>query len=252
MNGAHLNGVISSGVIIIDKPSGWTSHDCVASVKKRLKARKVGHLGTLDPLATGMLVLVVNGATRFARFLDGGKKDYLVSMRLGSTTDTYDSEGAVLATGDTSSISDGAVISAFSGFSGRIKQVPPMYSAIKKDGVPLYRLARKGEVIEREARDVEIFSLEILRVSVPDVEFRVVCSKGTYVRSICNDAGAILGCGGHLTGLRRMGSGPFRMDGAPGPDADPEVLKAAIIPLGEALSMAGAPAEALGMAAAIG
>jgi tRNA pseudouridine55 synthase len=122
----------------------------------------------------------------------------------------------------------------------------------KKNGVPLYRLARKGEVIEREARDVEIFSLEILRILIPDVDFRVVCSKGTYVRSICNDAGALLGCGGHLTGLRRMQSGPFRVDNAPGPDADPEALKAAIIPLGEALVMAEAPAEALGMAMSIG
>lgn len=241
-----------NGVIMLDKPSGWTSHDCVASVKKRIMAGKVGHLGTLDPLATGLLVLVVNGATRFARFLDGGKKDYLVSMRLGSTTDTYDSEGAVLSTSDTSSISDEAVLMAFSRFRGAIKQVPPMYSAIKKNGVPLYRLARKGEVIEREARDVEIFSLEILRISIPDVDFRVVCSKGTYVRSICNDAGALLGCGGHLTGLRRMQSGPFRVDNAPGPDADPEALKAVIIPLGEALVMAEAPAEALCMASSIG
>lgn len=236
----------------MDKPAGWTSHDCVASVKKRINAKKVGHLGTLDPLATGLLVLVVNGATRFARFLDGGRKDYLVSMRLGAATDTYDSEGAVLSTGDTSSLTDEAVAAAFSAFSGPIKQVPPMYSAIKKGGVPLYRLARKGTVIEREARDVEIFSLDILRISLPDVDFRVVCSKGTYVRSICNDVGVVLGCGGHLSGLRRMESGPFRVDNAPGPDADPEVLKAAIIPLGAALSMAEAPAEALGMAAAIG
>lgn len=241
-----------NGVILLDKPAGWTSHDCVASVKKRIGAKKVGHLGTLDPLATGLLVLVVNGATRFARFLDGGRKAYKVSMRLGASTDTYDSEGAVVSNGDTSSITDEAVVAAFSSFSGPIKQVPPMYSAIKKGGVPLYRLARKGEVIEREARDVEIFSLEMLCISLPDVDFRVVCSKGTYVRSICNDVGGLLGCGGHLTVLRRMESGPFRVDNAPGPDAGPEVLKAAVIPLGEALSMAGAPAEALGMAAAIG
>lgn len=241
-----------NGVILLDKPAGWTSHDCVASVKKRINAKKVGHLGTLDPLATGLLVLVVNGATRFARFLDGGRKDYLVSMRLGASTDTYDSEGAVVSTGDTSTITDEAVVAAFSSFSGPIKQVPPMYSAIKKGGVPLYRLARRGEVIEREARDVEIFSLEILSISLPDVDFRVVCSKGTYVRSICNDVGGLLGCGGHLSALRRMASGPFRVDNAPGPEADPEVLKAAVIPLGAALSMAEAPAEALGMAAAIG
>lgn len=240
-----------NGVILLDKPAGWTSHDCVASVKKRIGAKKVGHLGTLDPLATGLLVLVVNGATRFSRFLDGGQKDYLVSMRLGAATDTYDSEGAVLSTGDTSYITDTAVAAAFSSFIGRIKQVPPMYSAIKKGGVPLYKLARRGEVIEREARDVEVFSLEILRISVPDLEFRVVCSKGTYVRSICDDAGVKLGCGGHLTGLRRIGSGPFRVDNGIGPDASAEALKAAIIPLGEALSMAGAPDEAQGMASAM-
>src|SRR5574340_68704 len=147
-----------TGILVADKPAGWTSHDVVARVKKALGARKVGHLGTLDPMATGVLPLVINQATKFARFLDGGKKEYLCVMTLGTETDTYDAEGSVTASADPSFLTDDAIIKALKGFAGKIRQVPPMYSSKKINGTPLYKMARKGIVIEREAREVEIFS----------------------------------------------------------------------------------------------
>jgi len=229
-----------AGVLVADKPAGWTSHDVVARVKSRLKARKVGHLGTLDPLATGVLPLVVNRATRFADRLSGGRKVYEAVMVLGVETDTYDSEGRVVERRGIDSLERAAVDAAFEGLRGRILQVPPMYSAIKKDGVPLYKLARRGRVVEREAREVEVFSLDITAFEPPCVSIRVVCTRGTYVRSLCHDAGRSLGCGAHLAGLRRTGSGPFTLSQAVGPEAPIEALKGALIPLDEALALAGA------------
>lgn len=224
-----------NGVIVADKPMGWTSHDVVAAVKKRIGARKVGHLGTLDPLATGVLPLVIDGATRASRLLEGGRKDYIAALKLGSATDTYDSEGKVLSTGDFSRIAPEEILRALSGFIGRIRQVPPMYSSIKRAGVPLYRLARRGIVVEREARDVEVFGIEALKTDIPCLEFRVVCSRGTYVRSICNDLGAILGCGAHMTALRRVASGAFTIGESVSPEAGKEALISSIIPIEEAI-----------------
>lgn len=224
-----------NGVIVADKPAGWTSHDVVAVVKKKIGARKVGHLGTLDPLATGVLPLVIDGATKASCLLEGGGKDYVAALKLGEATDTYDSEGTALSTGDFSGVAREDVLRALSGFIGRIRQIPPMYSSIKRGGVPLYRLARRGIVVEREARDVEVFGIEALDIAVPYVEFRVVCSRGTYVRSICNDLGALLGCGAHLTGLRRVASGAFTIGEAVSPEAGKETLISSIIPVEEAI-----------------
>lgn len=224
-----------TGVIVADKPMGWTSHDVVAAVKKKIGARKVGHLGTLDPLATGVLPLVIDGATKSSCLLEGGGKDYIAALQLGSATDTYDSEGTVISTGDFSHVTPEDILRALSGFLGRIRQVPPMYSSIKRAGVPLYRLARRGIVVEREAREVEVFGIEALKIDIPCVDFRVVCSRGTYVRSICSDLGALLGCGAHLTGLRRIASGAFTIEESVSPEAGKETLIRSIIPIEEAI-----------------
>lgn len=235
---------VESGVLVIDKPQGWTSHDVVAHVKRKLKAKKVGHLGTLDPLATGVLVLVINGATKYSSQLDTGAKEYLTVARLGEETDTYDREGKVVASSDTAAVTEDGIRSALDSFRGRIRQVPPMYSAIKSGGTPLYKLARKGVTIEREAREIEVYSLEVLKIEIPVVEFKVLCSRGTYLRSICHDLGRLLGTGAHLQELRRTASGDFSVDEAVSPGLGPEELSRKIVPLDEALKRALAAARA--------
>lgn len=224
-----------NGVLVADKPNGWTSHDVVAVVKKKLGAKKVGHLGTLDPLATGVLPLVINGATKYASLLGGGKKEYAASLKLGSATDTYDSEGKVIFSADPSGVTADDVARALKGFTGRIRQVPPMFSAVKRNGVPLYKLARKGVTVEREPREVEVFSLELTGVSLPFVSLLAACSRGTYIRSICHDLGEALGCGAHMTSLKRTGCGEFSIDESVSPEASPEELAKMVIPLEEAL-----------------
>ncbi len=221
------------GVIIIDKPSGMTSHDVVAKVKRVLGARKVGHLGTLDPMATGVLPLVINKATKFAIKLQGDMKQYRAVMKLGEDTDTCDAEGQVVSTAPTSGIMTGEVTDVLKTFLGKISQVPPMYSAVKQGGVPLYKLARKGIVVEREPKEVEVYSIETLKVEVPFVTFTVACSRGTYIRTICHDAGEKLGCGAHLFELKRTLSGRFAIEGAVELDSTKEALKAALLPLDE-------------------
>ena len=234
---------VSAGVLVMDKPQGWTSHDVVAHVKRKLKAKKVGHLGTLDPLATGVLVLVIDGATKCSNLLDTGAKEYVATLKLGEETDTYDSEGKVVASADASAVTEEAVRSGLDNFRGRIKQVPPMYSAIKSGGTPLYKLARKGVTIEREAREVEIYSLDVLKIDLPVVEFRALCSRGTYLRSICHDLGRLLKVGAHLVELRRTASGGFSIDEAVLPGLEPEDLMMKIIPLDEALKRASGAAQ---------
>lgn len=200
-----------NGVLIIDKPAGPTSHDVVMMVKKALRAKKVGHIGTLDPLATGVLPLCINDATRLARFLEDGKKEYLATIKLGEETDTYDSEGKVAAKGDITAITKENIVSVINDFKGRIKQIPPMFSAVKMNGAPLYKLAREHIEVERKPRDVEIYSIEVANITMPCVTFQVICSKGTYIRSLAFDIGRKLGCGAHLVGLRRMKSGMFSL-----------------------------------------
>lgn len=194
--------------MVIDKPAGYTSHDIVSEVKKILRARKAGHSGTLDPMATGVLPVCVNEATKLAQFLSAENKTYRATMLLGVRTDTQDAEGRII---DRSSkmVSEEAIRDALGKFVGKIKQIPPAFSAVKYKGKPLYKYARAGEFPERAARDVEVFTLNVREIVFPFVTFDIACSKGTYVRTICSDVGQMLGCGACLYGLRRIQSGFF-------------------------------------------
>ena len=200
------------GILVIDKPRGLTSHDVVMVVKKRLRANKAGHIGTLDPIATGILPVCINGATRLARFLEGGRKEYLASIKLGEETDTYDAEGNVVVKKDITAVRKEDIIAVVHSFRGRIKQTPPMFSAIKINGVALYRLARQGVEVERAPRDVEIYDIHVEDIMFPFITVRIACSKGTYVRSLAFDIGKKLGCGAHLAGLIRTRSGIFSIN----------------------------------------
>jgi tRNA pseudouridine55 synthase len=200
-----------NGFVVIDKPAGITSHDVVSRVRRILGTRKVGHTGTLDPFATGVLPVAVNDGTKAIPFLDEGVKCYEAVMQLGVATDTLDMTGSVIRTADWLAITQEKVEVVLKQFSGHLSQIPPMYSAIKQDGQPLYKLARKGQVVERTAREIYIHSLELLSFALPLVSFRVACSRGTYVRTLADDMGEILGCGGALKELRRIASGPFEI-----------------------------------------
>ncbi|NTW99568.1 MAG: tRNA pseudouridine(55) synthase TruB [Geobacteraceae bacterium] len=202
------------GFVVIDKPAGITSHDVVSRVRRILGTRKVGHTGTLDPFATGVLPIAVNDGTKAIPFLDEGIKCYEALMQLGVATDTLDMTGTVLRECDFSSVSEGQLLDAFTRFTGPILQIPPMYSAIKQGGQPLYKLARMGHEVERAPRPVEIHSIELLSFTAPYVSIRVTCSRGTYVRTLADDIGALLGCGAALKELRRTASGPFEIRAA--------------------------------------
>lgn len=203
-----------NGFVIIDKPAGITSHDVVSRVRRILGTRKVGHTGTLDPFATGVLPVAVNEGTKVIPFLDEGVKRYEALLRLGVVTDTLDTTGRVLHEADFSSIDRASLDASLARFSGLISQIPPMYSAIKQGGQPLYKLARQGREVERSPRQVEIYALELLSFAPPLVSIRVVCSRGTYVRTLADDIGSMLGCGAALQELRRTASGPFDISGA--------------------------------------
>jgi tRNA pseudouridine55 synthase len=196
-------------VLVIDKPRGLTSHDVVARVRRALRVRRVGHAGTLDPEATGVLVVLVGKATRLAQFLMDLDKRYRGRVVLGKTTDTQDATGTVLRSADPSHLTPGVIEEAFSAFRGEIEQVPPMVSALKHEGTPLYVLARRGEVVERQPRRVRISDIHVRSIELPEVEFEVTCSKGTYVRTLAADIGERLGCGAHLGNLAREAVGPF-------------------------------------------
>ena len=196
------------GVVIIDKPAGKTSHDVVSEVKKILGVRKAGHTGTLDPMVTGVLPVCLNEATKLARFLTGEDKEYLATMLLGVKTDTLDIEGKIISQSD-NFVTEEEISAAMAQMVGTIKQVPPAYSAVKHCGKPLYKWARKGILLEMEPREVKIHSIVIEDISFPRVTFRVVCSKGTYIRTLCSDAGDLLGLGACLYSLRRLRNGFF-------------------------------------------
>ena len=199
------------GLLLVDKPPGRTSHDIVDFVRRRFDQRKVGHCGTLDPIATGLLMLVVGKATRVQDLLMAEDKEYEGTLKLGETTDTQDAAGKVLETKPVPTLDRSAIEAAFAKFTGEFDQIPPMVSAIKKDGVPLYKLAREGKTVDRPARKVRIDKYEILEVALPIVRFRIHCTKGFYVRTYCHDLGQLLGCGGHMAALTRTRSGNFEL-----------------------------------------
>ena len=203
-----------SGILIIDKPSGWTSMDVCAKLRGIFRERRIGHAGTLDPMATGVLPVFIGRATRAVEFAERGDKEYLASLRLGAVTDTQDTTGRVLSQGD-GKVPAAAVAAVLPRFTGAILQVPPMYSAIKRDGKKLYELAREGKEVERPPRPVSIHALELLeRTGAGEFLLRVRCSKGTYVRTLCHDIGAALGCGGCMSSLRRTMAAGYTLDQA--------------------------------------
>jgi len=202
------------GFLNVNKPAGLTSHDVVARVRRELRVKKVGHAGTLDPMAMGVLVLCIGAATRLSEYVMQSTKRYRARVHLGITTDTYDSEGAVREVCDPARITRETVERSLAAFLGDIEQTPPMYSAIKQRGRKLYQLARAGQTVEREARSVAIEHLEILDWSPPEFTLDVVCSAGTYIRSLAHDLGEALGVGAHLSGLTRLASGSFTLEDA--------------------------------------
>ncbi len=201
----------SCGVLLVDKDPGFTSHNAVALCRRILNTKKVGHCGTLDPMATGMLIVVVGKATKVQDMLMCEDKVYTATMKLGIETNSQDADGEVVAVKPTDAITEQAVRDAFAHFEGEFDQVPPMYSAVKINGVPCYKLARKGQEVERKSRHVKVLSYEITRIDLEqaEVDFTVHCSKGFYVRTYAHDMGRWLGCGAHLTALRRIRSGHF-------------------------------------------
>jgi len=201
-----------SGILIVDKPIGITSHDVVDFIRRKFKIKKVGHAGTLDPLATGVLVILAGRATKLSNTLLSRDKEYEVSMTLGKRTDTGDADGKViLEGGDFSKITVELTKKILSRFSGELSQIPPMTSAIKYKGKKLYELARKGIEIERVPRQIKIIGLELLNFNLPEIVLRVQCSKGTYVRVLCDDIGLALGCGAYVSKIRRTKSGEFSL-----------------------------------------
>lgn len=203
-----------NGVLVINKPQNWTSHDVVNKARGLLQEKKIGHTGTLDPLATGVLVLCVGKATKIVRYLEADDKEYIAELKLGATTDTLDSAGSILETREYSPPARDAVQRALERYRGTILQRPPAYSAVKVSGVPSYRLARQGTILEHKERPVTIFAITLLEYHDPLVRFSVTCSKGTYIRTLCADIGAFLGAGAHLTALVRTRSGRFRIEQA--------------------------------------
>ena len=198
-----------NGILVVDKPAGISSNDVVQQAKRLFGAQKVGHTGSLDPLATGVLPLCFGEATKFSQYLLDADKKYWAQVRLGITTETADADGEVIAQADTSGITESQVTAALETFVGEIEQIPSMYSALKHQGQPLYKLARQGIEVERAPRRISIYSAELLQFSEASIELRVHCSKGTYIRSLAEDLGAALGCGGHVSALRRLAAGPY-------------------------------------------
>ena len=202
------------GILNLDKPRGKTSFEVVAAVRRLSGERGVGHGGTLDPEATGVLPICLGQGTRLVEFLAEAKKTYRAEIELGISTDTYDATGKVTGRGDTSALTREEVEAAAASFSGLVEQIPPMYSAVKHQGVPLYRWARAGVELPRTAREVEFFRIEILEWQTPLFTLEVGCSKGAYIRSLAHDLGEKLGCGAHLKNLVRLSSGPFHISDA--------------------------------------
>jgi tRNA pseudouridine55 synthase len=203
-----------NGIIVIDKPPDITSARVVATVKKTLNAAKVGHAGTLDPFAEGVLICCVNQATRLAGFLLHGPKKYVAVLKLGEETDTQDFTGTVVAGSEPIGLSQQTIRNEFKSFEGTVEQLPPVYSALKHKGVPLYRLARRGQPVQKPPRSVHIYDINVMQIDLPFIHFEVACSAGTYIRTLAADIGRSLGCGGHLHRLKRVASSGYTLDQA--------------------------------------
>jgi len=226
----------ANGILIVDKPEGKTSRQVTNRISKITGQKKAGHLGTLDPIATGVLPVVLGKATRLIRFLEQDDKVYLARIRLGEATDTQDRSGKVMETGEWRGLDPAAITAAAATFYGEILQTPPMYSALKKDGKPLYKMARQGIEIERPKRKVRVFSLLVEKIELPDLVLRVRCSPGTYLRTMAHDLGAKLGSMGFLQDLKRTYSGPFSIKQAVKlDDLDRQTALDALIPMGQCL-----------------
>ena len=197
------------GVLLVDKAEGMTSHDVVALVRRQLGIKKIGHCGTLDPIATGLLLLTIGRGTKVQDLLMSEDKEYVGTLTLGTATSTQDREGEVVETKPVPQLSESEIRAAFEKFRGDFYQMPPMVSAKKHGGVPLYKLARQGKVVEREPRFVHVYRYTIDRIALPEIDFSVLCSKGFYVRTYAHDIGQLLNCGAHLKSLRRTQSGRF-------------------------------------------
>ncbi len=232
------------GVLRVDKAPGMTSHDVVAIVRRAINIKKIGHCGTLDPLATGLLLLTIGRGTKIQDLLMSEDKEYIGTIRLGVFTDSQDADGQVLEERPVPDFSDTQITEAFAAFHGDFYQTPPMVSAIKKDGVPLYKLARQGKEVVREPRFVHVYGHEILERRGEEIDFRVSCSKGFYVRTYAFDIGNKLGCGAHLQTLRRTRSGKFSVEGAVTIEEiktlPPEQIKSRVMSLPEVSRLRGA------------
>ena len=232
---------VYDGILLVNKPSGPTSHDAVAWIRGRFRFDKVGHGGTLDPQATGLLIIMIERGTKLAGHFMTADKTYEGVMRLGVATDTQDAQGKVLREGDWSAVTREQIEAAMKEFSGDLMQTPPMVSAAKKDGVPLYKLARRGKTVEREPKLIHVYEFKLLDASLPLVSFLMKCSKGTYVRTICADIGEKLGCGASLAQLQRVRCGKLDLkDALPLDDIlrmDREQLLERIIPLHKFLGL---------------
>jgi len=202
------------GILLVDKPRDHTSHDVVARLRGKLKMKRIGHAGTLDPMATGLLVILVGKATKVSQYLVSLDKEYEGTIELGKITDTQDADGEVLETRPVPPLTHADVLAAIKTFLGDQYQMPPMYSAIKINGQPLYKAARKGEDVERELRFIRVMGWDVLRFTSPQIDFRVRCTKGTYVRTLAHDLGTKLGCGAHLSALRRTSTDKFSVSQA--------------------------------------
>ena len=214
------------GILVVDKPPGISSAGLVARVKRLLKAKKVGHAGTLDPFAEGLMILCLGKATRLARFFLHGEKTYEALLVLGIETDTQDSTGQTVATGDVEGLTEQDICEAFETFEGAVAQTPPVYSALKHKGKPLYQLAREGRPVQKPPRTVHFHRLDVLGVDLPEVRFRASCSAGAYIRTLAADIGKRLGCGGHLKKLRRTRSSGFDIESAVSLEALEEISEA--------------------------
>lgn len=223
------------GILNINKPEGMTSFDVVRKVKFMAKGKRVGHTGTLDPIASGVLPVCLGRATKFSDYMVESKKTYLAQLRLGIATETYDREGSIVNTKDVH-LKREDIIKEILSFQGEIEQVPPMYSALKVNGRRLYELARKGIEVERKKRKITIYSIEVVNMELPYVSFKVTCSKGTYIRSLCNDIGNDLNCGGTMWNLKRLSTGGFHIEESiPLADLNGENISRYIIPIDKAL-----------------